>query len=134
MKRIFLSLSVFIIAFSSCEEPLTDSEVVSSLLMNEWTHAFEEQEDRNVTEMVFRPSASKSFAASRFRDAYQFSDDSTCRYMFLHPADAHHMKDGTYTYEPKDSTIRIFSEDDVFLKEFKVIKLESDLLVMEITE
>lgn len=134
MKRIFLSLSVLVITFSSCEEALTDSEVVSSLLMNEWTHAFEEQEDRNVTEMVFRPTVSKSFAISRFRDAYQFSDDGTCRYMFLHPADAHHMKDGKYTYEPKDNTIRIFSEDDVFLKEFKVIKLESDLLVMEISE
>lgn len=134
MKKVFLILSLFVITLNACEEALTDSEVVSSLLMNDWTHAFEEQEDRNVAEMIFRPTASKSFAASRFRDAYQFSDDGTCRYMFLHPADAHHMKNGKYTYEPKDNTIRIFSEDDVFLKEFKVIKLESGLLVMEITE
>lgn len=134
MKRMIFSFFVLIVGISSCDKVAENSKIVFSDLIGEWTHSFEEQEDVNGEVKIFRYSTSQEFAVSRFRDAYEFKKDGTCRYMFLHPADAHHMKDGKYTFDSENNTIRIFSKDDVFLKELTVKKLTDNLLILKITE
>ncbi|GAB5527446.1 MAG: hypothetical protein Roseis2KO_53180 [Roseivirga sp.] len=118
----------------SCGDALTDTDVAPEFLLEAWTHSMEEQEDANSSLRIFRPSDSREFAPSRFRDAYEFMEDGACRYLFLHPADAHEMKEGSYAYNAKDSTIRIFSAEGDFLKAFTVKQLSQDILVMELTE
>lgn len=118
----------------SCGNSLTETDVAPEFLLESWTHSMEEQEDANSSIRIFRPSDSREFAPSRFRDAYEFMEDGICRYLFLHPADAHQMKEGTYTYDATNSTIRIFSEDGSFLKAFTVREISRDILVLEQTE
>lgn len=134
MKRIILGLGFLVVVTFSCEEALTDTGVEPAFLLQQWTHSIEEQNEANSVVRIFRPSDSREFATARFRDAYEFKEDGICHYMFLHPADAHHMKDGTYAYDAEKSTIRIFSEDGDFLKEFTLHQLNSDILIMELTE
>lgn len=134
MKRTALSLCLFALVMFSCEEALTDTGVTPAFLLGSWTHSMEEQEDVNSITRIFRPSDSREFAASRFRDAYEFKEEGFCRYMFLHPADAHSMKEGTYVYDVEKKTIRIFSDQGDFLKEFTVKQLSQDMLIMELTE
>lgn len=134
MKRVILSLGFLVAVVFSCEEALTDDSPGSAFLLQRWTHSIEEQNDANSVIRTFRPSDSREFAPARFRDAYEFKEDGTCLYMFLHPADAHSMKNGTYTYDAEKKTLRIFSADGDFLKEFTLHQLNHDVLVMELTE
>lgn len=103
----------------------------ASFFTRELDPLMEEQEDVNSVTRIFRPSDSREFAASRFRDAYEFKEEGFCRYMFLHPADAHSMKEGTCAYDVEKKAIRIFSDDGNFLKEFTVRQLSQDMLVIE---
>ncbi len=134
MKRIILSISLLAAVMCSCEEALTDAGAAPEFLLQAWTHSMEEQGDANSSVRIFRPSDSREFAPSRFRDAYEFMDDGVCSYMFLHPADAHQMKEGTYAYNVEKGTIRIFSAEGDFLKAFTVKQLSRDILVMELNE
>lgn len=134
MKRIILSIGLLVAVMYSCGDALKDTDIAPELLLEAWTHSMEEQEDANSSIRIFRPSDSWQFAPSRFRDAYEFMDDGVCRYMFLHPADAHQMREGNYTYDVEKSTIRIFSAEGDFLKAFSVKELSRDILVMELTE
>lgn len=129
MKRRLFFLLTVCVAFFSCEEgPAVKAE---GFLFQKWTHAMEEQEDANSNLMIFRLTNSQIFPASRFRDAYEFSLDGSCRYLFLHPADAHHFKQGTFTYDQSDRVLLIYNEVGDLHKTFHVQELTADQLVME---
>ena len=130
MKRIFgVILLCFCLAFTACEEDPVPSE--PAFLYSEWTHAFEEQQDANAAQMIFRISTSQSFAPSRFRQSYIFNADGTCSYLFLDPADAHHFRAGSFEYNTETRLLTIFDAQENLYDTFRVAELSRDKLVME---
>lgn len=131
MKKLLLVLIVAFTAFA-CEESVQPQ--VLEQLNESWTHSREEQENPNGTTLIFRPSDSREFPVSHFRDAYEFRADGTCRYMYLHPADAHSMKEGTYDFDSDEKILSIYDADGGFLKSFKIIAVNKSKLVMELVQ
>lgn len=100
-------------------------------LYQAWTHAFEEQENANSDRLIFRPSNAQTFAPARFRASYEFKADGSCEYLFLHPADAHHFKTGSFIYDQRTSVLEVRDENDDVYAVYRLVELGSDLLVLD---
>jgi len=99
-------------------------------LFQTWTHSHEEEQSDDGVRL-FRSADAMSFALSRFRMQYIFSENGDCEWLFLHPADAHYMKPAKWKVAPNDNTvILIYDTDGELLKyvSFRIIKLEKDVL------
>lgn len=134
MKRILLSICLLIVAVTACDEVNSQPELVPSDLLKNWVHSFEEQVDRNADIMIFRPSDSRQFAPSWFRQAYEFMEDGKCRYLVLHPLDAHYMASGTYSFDRENDIILIYSADGQLVQELTILVLNSDELSIKVTQ
>ncbi len=95
-------------------------------LFQSWTHSFEEQTD---SVQIFRPSDSRQFPMSRFRQVYQFSEDSTCKYRVLLPNDGQIVQSGRWTViSHSDKILAILDTTGKLESKFKMIELQQDLL------
>ena len=132
MKKVFLIPIIVVFALTGCADSEADIDVVDGLLQS-WTQAFEEQDDANSPRRIYRLSDSQSFAPARFRSSYVFRADATCQYLFLHPADAHFMKEGYYTYDEESRILEIFdAEEDQLVISYTVIQISDDRLILEL--
>ena len=132
MKRFLLIALIFSTALMSCEDEAASVDLNTDLFQA-WTHAFEEQDDVNAKRRIYRLSDSQSFAPARFRSSYVFRADATCQYLFLHPADAHFMKEGYFTYDEESRILEVFdAEDDQRVSSYNVIQISADRLVLEL--
>jgi len=130
MKRFFSYVILCCsLSFTACEEETALG--VDTSLFQEWTHAREEQADANATQMIFRLSDSQTFAATRYRQSYIFNADGSCEYLYLDPADAHHFRTGSFSFDSEDKILTIYDGSDDLYDSFKVVELSSDKLVLE---
>jgi hypothetical protein len=78
------------LAGARAEEPAKAEEAINTdLLAKGWTHSREE--DKDFEGKVYRPSDSKKFPPSRFRERYVFNKDGSGKFLYLDPADRHRM-------------------------------------------
>ena len=97
VKRIIMMM-VLGIFVSGCaeigvkDEPAQRADNVD--FYQHWVNSYEEQTDGS---LVFRPSGSREFPASRFRMEYVFNKNGSCRYKLLMPNDAHRMDSCVFT-------------------------------------
>ena len=130
MRRVIHSLILALaIVLMGCEEEATTSE--NAHLYQAWTHAFEEQENANSTRLIFRPSDSQTFAASRFRESYEFGADGSCEYLFLDPADAHHFRTGSFIYDSRTQVLEIRDANDEVYSTFLLVEVDRDRLILD---
>jgi hypothetical protein len=67
----------------------------SDALVGSWTHSYEDKEKWDEPD-IYLPTDSKAWPPSRFRMRYIFNKNGSCRYLYLHPTDAHKMVQGTW--------------------------------------
>ncbi len=106
------------------------SDFDSQNLLQSWTHSREEEQPDDSSQ-IFRPSAFKTFAPSRFRMQYVFKANGECEWMYLDPADGHHLKPGTWKIDQKaDRVIRIYDVNGQLTaySPFRIVELGKDIL------
>jgi hypothetical protein len=93
-------------------------------LAKSWTHSREEGDG------TYRPTGSRKFPPSRFREVYVFKADGQCEWLALSPTDAHRMTSGTWKVDEKDPRlIHIYrANNDKPEKSVHVVELKDDLL------
>jgi hypothetical protein len=114
------------------EETGAPNDADLTQLLQSWVHLFEE-EAQGQTDAVhwFRPDGFKEFPPSRFRMRYSFRQDGECEWLFLHPGDAHFMKQGTWEGDPQNSNVILIYDTDGTLMEsvsFRIVDIAKDLL------
>lgn len=119
-----LIATVFLI--SSCNSIAKVTE--NSMLEKSWTHSTEESSEQFE---LYRPSDSKEFPMSRYRQVFVFKANNVCEYLTLAPTDAHRMEKGTWEMNDKTNIIKIYDADSKVIYEFKVIEIKEDLLKLK---
>jgi len=97
-------------------------------LLGCWTDSREENTDNT---NIYRPCDFKSFPISRFRFKMDLKENGSCAYLYLAPNDAHHMKDGTWTFDENTKTLKIFNASNEVIKNFIIAKVGEDILQIE---
>ena len=120
---ILISFSLFISACNS-----TKISAPNDYLFKTWVDSREENSVNSSTR-IFRPSAFKTFPASRFRMKYTFHKDGTCSYLWLSPIDAHSIKPCLYKY--KKGSIQLFDTNKQKLETLTVLAFSSDKLIIK---
>lgn len=96
-------------------------------LIQHWVHSREEQKNPAAKEQIFRPAKSRKFPPSRFRKAYKFSEGGDCEWMFLDPADRHHLKPGKWEIDSGDKRVlKITAAGKTH--SFRIVELSKDIL------
>ena len=92
-----------------------------------WTDSREERmADTDLS--IYRPCDYKEFPASRYRFTMEINEDNTCSWLHLAANDAHYMKDGTWTFDGKNSTLVIFDESQKEIKRFEIEYMDEHIL------
>lgn len=130
MKTKFLYLSFIVAAFvifQSCNSTanLSSSSATKALQQN-WKHSHEESSTDGSE--IYRPSNYKTFPPSMFRQAYNLQANGKCEYLVLHPADAHYMAKGNWSYDPETHTLEIKDAYFKTVAKYEVVELGKDIL------
>jgi hypothetical protein len=101
------------------------------LLCQVWKHSREEEKPGDIGQL-FRPADGRKFRISRFRMMYSFSKDGSCKWYWLAPNDAHEVKPGTWTMDPKDPAVLHIDMGELGGKKaFRIVELTKDALRLE---
>ena len=129
-----LIVSVFMFLGIRCEKDLS----TENLLIGSWTHSQEEQIESNI--LIYRPTDSKQFPPSWYRNTFSLNPDSTCDYLVLAANDGHYFEKGTWNYNEDTKILTIsytqrevaphLPQIDVVLK-FEVIELKKNMLKLK---
>lgn len=93
-----------------------------------WIHTYEE--DGGAGGQVFRPDVGQELPPSRFRMSYFFAKDGSCKWLYLAPNDAHHMKDARCEINAHTGEVRFMDGTEVAHR-FKILSIEADRMVIE---
>jgi len=63
----------------------------------------------------------------RFNEKFNFQSDSSCRYLYLAPNDAHHMKNARWTYN--NNRIDVYNESDRPIKHYMIYSVTDTLWI-----
>jgi len=125
----YLLISMFFcLGISSCISNKTKVENSNSLLVNCWTHSYEDNTDDKETYLL---CDAKDFPPSRFRASFTLANDGSCTYKTLAPNDAHFQSDGTWTYDQESKQLVIKGSDGTIANTYVVELLESDRLLVK---
>jgi hypothetical protein len=108
-------------------EVKADAGDIPELLLGDWTSSYEDKKKWDEPE-IFLSTASKDWPPSRFRMRYVFNKDGSCRYLYLHPTDAHKMVDGTWTLDGQKVLISDAAGKVQQSVSFKIIEVSKDKL------
>lgn len=112
------------LSYGSCSTKGTSG--TDPLLLKCWTHGFEEDtQDGNLN---FRPCATHTFPAARYRHTFTLKENGEVEYSVLAPNDAHTTEQGKWSYDSKTKKLRITNKDNVVVHEYEVVELNEDLL------
>lgn len=133
--RLIMVLLVLIVC-TNCSDDATDPSSPmkgryseSADFFQGWTRSFEEETDPNDAIQIYRPSDSREFPASWFRNRYAFREDGSCEWLVLHPADAHYMETATWkTSFFGRNEISIINQLGTEVVHFKILDLASDYM------
>ena len=67
----------------------------------------------------------------RFRFTIDFKRNGECKYLTLAPNDGHYMSKGTWAYDAKKRKLTIFDLNQKLVKNYKISRLENNLLCFE---
>lgn len=132
MKSLTLLFTIlfsnFLIACNDKIDP-AGSGSKTSFIQKCWTSSYEEA--TSTDQQVFRPCDYKEFPISHYRLRFELQPNHVASYLFLSPADAHHMVPGTWNYNESSKTLIIKDSTGMNAHNFKVIALAEDKLVVK---
>lgn len=112
--------------------PADSSYSESVDFLQSWTRSYEEETDGDYAIQLYRPSDSREFPSSWFRNHYVFSRDGNCEWLVLHPADSHYMEPATWQADSEDrNLISIHNPVGTEVVRFRILELASDLMRIE---
>lgn len=97
----------------------------TSLLKNDWKHAYEEDKDGI---SVFRPSISQDFAPSMYRLQLILKDSNEAEYLVLSPVDAHYMESGKWDYDAGTRQLVITDKEGKTVHQYEIVEVTDNLL------
>jgi len=92
-----------------------------------WTDSREENVPGSSIK-IYRHCDYKSFPVSRFRFRMNINENNKCSYLYLAPNDAHHMKEGTWTYDQQSRTLKIYNSENKKVRTFVIETMGKDVL------
>lgn len=116
----FLTVLSFIFLLTSTGCTIKAGSDPDPLFLKCWTHAFEE--DRQDGVQNFRPCATHTFPAARYRNTFTLKENGEVEYSVLAANDAHTTENGKWAYDAKTKKLMIGST------EYTVIMIQEDLL------
>ncbi len=125
-KFIFLNFVFLLIMLVAGCEKNDDELTQTSVLEKSWTRSYEEETLEEIE--IYRPSDSKDFPLSRYRQIFNFKDNNVCEYLILAANDAHYLESGFWDYNEKTNIVTIFNLDFEILYVFEVVELTDILL------
>jgi len=97
-----------------------------------WTRSYEEETGGNDAIQIYRPSDSRQFPPSPFRNRYVFGRDGNCEWLVLHPADSHYMEPATWKADSEErNSISIYNPIGTEVVRFSILDLASDFMRIE---
>lgn len=125
----FLSLSsiLIVLIFSACDQAKDPSVIDPDLLLNCWTHVHEEglEEGR-----YFQPCDFSDLPASRYRATYHLQEGGSCTYSVLSPIDAHYSLTGTWDYNTKNASLKIYDANQALVLDLEVLELTENRMIV----
>jgi hypothetical protein len=98
-------------------------------LYQHWTHSYEEQQDPNGPERIYRPAGSREFPPNFYRHQYIFRENGEAEWLWPSPADAHEMRATTWRIDPQRADVIHIQEGDNLVS-YRVLDLSRDRLVL----
>lgn len=127
-KFILITIVLASIILTSCA---TKSKVRPiALLEKSWTQSSEDKISDDIE--IYRPSDSKDFPTSRYRQILEFEDNDVCKYLVLAPNDGHYMETGNWEFDDKTNIIKISNSDSEMIYEFEMMELTQDILKLKV--
>lgn len=141
MRRAY-QLTIVLVVSVVCTDCADDRVVTSSPVnssysesvdfLQSWTRSYEEETDGDNAIQLYRPSDSRQFPSSWFRNRYVFGRDGNCEWLVFHPSDAHYMEPATWKADFWDrNSISIYNPVGTEVVRFRILDLASDLMRIE---
>ena len=126
MSRFILISLVLISALTliTCKESKEGFQ--TALLEKSWTQSYEEKTADEIE--IYRPSQSKEFPMSRYRQIINFQENHQCEYLVLSENDGHYMENGTWEFNDVTNSITIFNSDADIIYEIEILELTNSIL------
>lgn len=102
------------------ENGASGSNEVTDLLVNHW--GIDRSESSDEVDVFFAVDR-RPVRTDRFPMQYVFRSDGTCDWLYLHPADAHHFKTGTWRVD--SDTLRVQQDREVA---YQIVEVGRDVL------
>lgn len=141
MRRAYqvMILLVMLVVCADCADDPVDSLTPVDFSYTEdadfyrsWTRSYEEETDLNDGIQLYRPTDSRQFPPSWFRNSYVFDRDGTCEWLVLHPADAHYMEPATWKADSGNrNLVSIHNPIGTEVVRFKILELATDYMRIE---
>ena len=106
--------------------PDTASTTTDALFLKCWANAFEEQGKDSV--LIFRPCATHTFPAARYRNTITFNQNGDVEYSMLAANDAHTIEQGKWTYDAQSKKLMIFNKSNAVVHDYDVVEIGEDVL------
>lgn len=91
-----------------------------------WANAFEEESDDG--SMIFRPCATHTFPAARYRNTFTLQENGTAEYSVMASNDAHTTGKGKWEYDVNTKKLRITGGNDEVIHLYRVEEIMDDVL------
>ena len=122
----YLSGLLFLLSLTSGGCTSENKSAPDPLMLNCWTNAFEEEGQNNIR--IFRPCATHTFPAARYRNTFTLKENGVVEYSVLAPNDAHTIEEGKWSYDPQTKKLRISNNENVPVYDYEVLEINEDLL------
>lgn len=117
---LFCSLVIF-----SCNSLDSTNSIALDNIYDEWVQSFEEESG---SVKIFRPGNYLEFPVARFRQKYIFMANYLCKYYVLDAYDAHHYKNGIWSFNAGENLLTIYDLDQQIIIKYHAMKLSNDIL------
>ncbi len=118
--QFFTGLFCILILTSASNCTSKTASAPDPLFLKCWTHAFEEDGQDGIQN--FRPCATHTLPAARYRNTFTLKENGEVGYSVLAPNDAHTTENGKWTYNVRSKKLNVGST------EYEVVELKDDLL------
>lgn len=106
--------------------PDTVSTASDALFLKCWANAFEEQVTDSI--LIFRPCATHTFPAARYRNTITFNPNGEVEYSVLADNDAHTMEQGKWFYNVQTKKLMIVDKSNALVHGYEVVEIGEDVL------
>lgn len=116
-------------SLSGCKDTTSVSAGIDPDLIACWTHSGEETDPQGV--MYRKCDYQTNWPPSHFRNRFTLRENMSAEYLVMHPADAHFLTEGTWTFNQPDNTFTIMDSKGQSVSTYKIIHVQTDKLILQ---